>query len=215
MGVVTHLLVDGNGLACKLWWASTSDVPARFTLAIGGVQVVHNVGMTTVCWDTPGGSWRREVMPAYKAKRPPKPQALVEALNDCQRTAFSHVVAPGFEADDLLATFALAEAAGGHEALILAEDKDFAQLVGPRCRMVNARGELTTEADVERRWGVPPDRMRHLLSWMGDSSDGLPGVPRIGAKKAIPHALAGEIGDQMTWELVGLATVPVSAMVRL
>lgn len=219
---MTRLLVDGNGLACRLWWGGAHEVPQRFVNVIGEVRMKFlDLALepfsddggpidVLVAWDVPGGTWRREIMPSYKSGRPPKPQALVEALEACRMLPnFTHVEAPGFEADDIIATLAL-ETEG--DVLILSEDKDFAQLVTDRCRMVNARGEITTEADVERKWGVPPNRIRHLLSWMGDSSDGLPGVPRIGAKKAIPHALAGEIGDETTWELVGLATVPVKAL---
>jgi 5'-3' exonuclease len=204
---MTHLLVDGNGLACRLWWGGAHDVPNRFAGAIVAVAEPHQAEVTA-CWDSPGPTWRHEVMPAYKQARPSKPEALVATLRECRALpGLRHISAPGYEADDIIAT--LVRSLGlADSALILSEDKDMAQLVSADVRMVNTRGEITTEADVERKWGVPPSRIRHLLSWMGDASDGLPGVPGIGAKKAIPHALAGEIGDQMTWEMVGLATVP-------
>jgi len=160
---------------------------------------------TIVAWDSPGDTWRRDLCPTYKAKRPPKPQALVEALAACRNLKnFRHVSARGFEADDVIATLARHT----HDALILSSDKDLAQLVNGYCRMMNWDGEIIDAAAIEARFGVPPSRMRHLLSWWGDSSDGLPGVRGVGHKKAIPHALAGEIGDAMTYELVGLATVP-------
>jgi 5'-3' exonuclease len=206
---MTVLLVDGNGVAVRTWWASPNNCADRFAAAIqralpsGGAEVV-------VCWDGPG-SWRRDLFPAYKAQRPAKPQLLAKALEECRR-AFGGYVAPGFEADDLLATFARAAVSNDDVTLILSDDKDLLQLATPRCLVVDSSGKVWDLAAVGERFGVPPDRLRHLLSWMGDKVDGLPGVPGYGPKRAIAKALAGEIGNQMTYDLTELADVPREMM---
>lgn len=207
---MTHLLVDGNALACWLWFGSAPETPQRFAGVVKAACETWNA-TPSIAWDSPPPTWRHELFPGYKSNRTPKPEALIEALRECRRMpGVAHYQAQGFEADDIIATLAkiALDPFGDDEVLILSGDKDFAQLVTERCRMVNFLGNVIDEAAIEARWGVPPSAMRHLQSWMGDSSDGLPGVRGVGPKKAIPHALAGEIGDEMTYELVALATVP-------
>jgi DNA polymerase I len=212
--VSTHLLVDGNALACWHWWANASDAPRRFAETIARLSREHEA-MASVCWDAPPPTWRRELFPGYKSNRPPKPEALIEALRECRRMpGIAYYQAPGFEADDVIATLAekALEFGSDDEVLILSGDKDFAQLVNDRCRMLSFIGKVIDEAAVEERWGVPPSAMRLLLSWCGDTADGLPGVKGYGPKKSIAHALAGEVGDPLTYELVGLAIVPDSLL---
>lgn len=207
------LLVDANGLACRMWWANALDVPRRFGQSVMGLAVHLEVSAPAgiaVCWDSKGPTWRHEVLPSYKSNRAAKPDALVQALNDCKRIkGLHHYEAPGFEADDVIATFA--NRAKG-TVYIMSEDKDMAQLVcsnGARnVWMVGVDGIPTKEGDVEQKHGVPPHLMRHLISWMGDSADCLPGVRGIGPKKGLPLAREGKIGDQLTYDLCGLATVP-------
>jgi 5'-3' exonuclease len=200
------LLVDGSWLACASWWANPADVPGRFASTVSRLSDQFGSGTPTAAWDAPGGSWRSELFPAYKAGRTAKPDALVHALAACRKLpGMRHVEVPGYEADDILATLA---ADSWDEVLVLTADKDLAQIVTDRVKLVDPRENVTGPAEVEARWGVPPAKVRLLLSWMGDSSDGLPGVKGVGPKRAIPRALAGEIGDPLTWELVDLAHVP-------
>jgi 5'-3' exonuclease len=131
---------------------------------------------------------------------------LVAALNEC-RGIFRDLEAPTFEADDCIGTEAKAALERGVFVVVMSDDKDMAQLVGKDCRWL-AGGKLYDEAAVRAKFGVPPDRMRHLLSWTGDAVDGLPGVPGYGPKKAIAKALAGKIGNQLTYDLTELADVP-------
>lgn len=230
---MTYLLVDGNGIAVRTWWANPGGCADRFKTAIerampsGGADVV-------VCWDSPH-SWRRDLFPAYKANRGPKPSALIQALEEC-RGVFPGWVADGFEADDLLATIARdfatlmyvgLEPIPGDILLVLSDDKDMLQLAGGAiewatlasthlmpCLVVNSTGMVYDARAVKKKLGVPPSRIRHLLSWMGDKADGLPGVPGYGPKKAVAKALSGEIGNQLTYELTELATVPCELMRR-
>lgn len=210
MAHVTLLLVDGTGIAVRSWWASAKGCPDRFAAAVqralptGGADVV-------ACWDGVG-SWRRELFAPYKMNRPPKPEALGRALEDCRR-AFPGFIADRYEADDLIATFAR-DTARENVVLVLSDDKDLLQLVAPRCLVVNSAGKVFDEKAVADKFGVPPYRIRHLLSWMGDKVDGLPGVPGYGKKRAAEMARDGKIGSTMTYDLTELATVPSSAMRR-
>jgi len=164
-----------------------------------------------VIFDAKGKNFRHGIFPEYKAHRPPMPDELraqiaplIEAI---PALGLPMLRIAGVEADDVIGTLAERAAREGLSVVVSTGDKDMAQLVGPRCRMVNFVGTVFDAAAIEARWGVPPSEMRLLLSWMGDASDGLPGVKGYGPKKSIVHALAGEVGDDMTYELAGLATV--------
>ncbi len=205
---MTHLLVDANGLVCRLWYANPHEVPDRFRFATSDAATKHGARITVVAWDS-YPTWRSELWAGYKAGRRlrPKPHALQIALVRCRRlVALPHQEVPLYEADDILAavtqefTYDVAD-----QVLILSDDKDMAQLVGPQVRLLRSDGSVMGPAEVEAKWGVPPDRMRHLISWTGDSVDGLPGVRGVGPKKAIPRALAGEVGDPLTYQLTELA----------
>jgi DNA polymerase-1 len=185
-------------------------VVSRFRAAIERAKPSSGADVI-VCWDGPG-SWRRDIFPAYKANRGQKPEALVRALEEC-RSVFPGYVAPGFEADDLIATFAR-QAPHAHPVVILSEDKDIMQLVGMHCFLVTSRGEVYDVARVEAKFGVPPNRLRHLLSWTGDKVDALDGIVGFGPKRAIAKALAGEIGNRLTHDLTELANVPRELMIR-
>lgn len=209
----TRLLVDGTGVACRVWYGAPNDCVERFTAAVEKVKPAPD-SEVIVCWDGPH-SWRRDLYPAYKANRGPKPEALKKALAEC-RSIFTSYVADGFEADDLLYTFSRPDTAYPLAmTIVLSDDKDLLQLVDNRCLVVNSKGEVFDAKAVEDKWGVPPNRIRHLLSWTGDKVDGLPGVAGIGPKRAVPKALAGEIGYSLTYDLAELAMVPPHMMVRV
>ena len=202
------LLVDGTALACRLWWANAKGVTGRFARVIERFRAAE----VRVAFDS-GPSWRREILATYKSGRKPKPVALVEAIAEvtaeCKpwatNTGCSRALVQGYEADDILATWA--RAAAGPVA-ILGDDKDLCQLVGPGCVMVSAAGEVLDASGVVDRLGVAPDRVRHLLSWTGDRVDGLPGVPGYGPKRGAERARRGEIGNRLTYDLAELVTVP-------
>src|SRR5258708_3392750 len=87
----------------------------------------------------------------------------------------------GIEADDLIATLARRGLEAGMEVVIVAGDKDLAQLVGDHVRMQDTMRDVTYDAElVRKKWGVPPARIPDLRALMGDDVDNIPGVPRIG-----------------------------------
>lgn len=221
----TTILVDGNGLVCRLWWANPAGVPERFTNAILAVKPDPSCPVV-VAWDA-DRSWRRELWPAYKSHRPPKPKALLEDLAICRHLAHRteeemkaglepalNIRVDGFEADDVIATETKRAIEAGEFVVIVSDDKDMAQLVGRRC-LWYAGGKIYDENGVIAKFGVPPTRIRHLLSWTGDKVDGLAGVPGYGMKKAAAKALAGEIGNQTTYDLTELEIIPDRPEVRV
>ncbi|HSM19435.1 MAG TPA: 5'-3' exonuclease H3TH domain-containing protein, partial [Hyphomicrobiales bacterium] len=103
----------------------------------------------------------------------------------------------GFEADDLIATYARQAAEKGAQVTIVASDKDLMQLVGPRVSMLDTMKSRTIgEAEVAERFGVPPAKVAEVQALAGDSTDNIPGVPGIGVKTAAQ--LIGEYGDLET-----------------
>jgi DNA polymerase-1 len=99
------------------------------------------------------------------------------------------VAAPGYEADDVLGSYALAEQRDGGRTLILTGDRDMFQCVGPSCTVLymttGKRGAvIVDEREVKRRYGVPPALVPDFIALRGDPSDGIPGAPGIGEKTA-------------------------------
>ncbi len=139
--------------------------------------------------DTEGPSFRKEMYPDYKANRPPPPADLVAQFEEVDRLvdAFGipRLLAPGFEADDVVATLVARARAAGLRTVALSADKDLLQLVGPDVLLYDSmRDRLFGPAQVEARYGVGPAQFRDLLALMGDGSDNVPGVPSVGVKTA-------------------------------
>ena len=147
-----------------------------------------------VAFDARGPTLRHEKYEAYKAHRPsmddalavqiPKIKEIVDAL---QVPAFE---APGYEADDLIATFAQAAGSQGINVLIASSDKDLMQLVDDRVQVLKPSrkpGEdfqLLDAEGVQEYLGVSPSKIRDYLALVGDTSDNVPGVPGVGEKTA-------------------------------
>lgn len=151
-----------------------------------------------VIFDAARHTFRNDLYPAYKAHRPDPPEELIPqfALVREATRAFNvpSIESPGFEADDLIATYArLAQAAGAHVTIVSA-DKDLMQLIRPGVVMQDpVTGRPIGDAEVREKFGVGPDRVIDLLALAGDTADNVPGVPGIGVKTAAQ--LIGEFGD--------------------
>jgi len=155
-------------------------------------------------FDSSGPSFRAKLYPAYKAQRPPAPEDMVPQFDLVRKAVdalgIPRVEAPEIEADDLIATYALAAHAAGKAVTIVSSDKDLMQLVcepsegkqGIKIYDTMKRKLIGPEA-VEAKFGVKPERLGDLLALMGDASDNIPGVKGIGAKTAA--LLLSEYGD--------------------
>lgn len=205
------LLIDGSALVYRAWFA----IPANLRTA-GGLHTNAIYGFATmfrkmlsgrrpalgaVVFDAPGPTFREEKYPEYKIQRPPMPDELREQLGWIDRVVEAHrfpiLRVAGVEADDVIGTLARRAEAAGEEVLIVSGDKDFAQLIGERIRMVDPIRDLTYDVElVRKKWGVPPEQFVDWLALVGDRSDNVPGVPGIGKKGAT--TLLAEHGDLAT-----------------
>ena len=146
-----------------------------------------------VAFDLPGGTFRTEEYAEYKGTRDETPQPFlgqVELIQEVlEAMGVTALTAPGYEADDILATLAASAQAEGMEVLICSGDRDSFQTVTERCTVLYpVKGVSTlrrmTPQEVEERYGVTPERYPHLAALVGETSDNLPGVPGVGPKTA-------------------------------
>jgi DNA polymerase-1 len=142
-----------------------------------------------VIYDAPGPTFRDEIFAAYKANRPPMPPELVAQIDVSHQVvqAFGLPVLSlsGVEADDTIASLARLAVAAGLRVVICSSDKDLMQLCSDRVQLLDTmKNKLLGPAEVQDKFGVPPDRLGDLLALMGDSVDNVPGVAGIGPKTA-------------------------------
>ena len=146
-------------------------------------------------------TFRNELYSDYKANRSEAPDDLIPQFPLIRDAVHAFNVAciekRGYEADDLIATYAREAAEAGAEVTIVSSDKDLMQLVRPGVRMYDTmKNKMIGEAEVMERFGVPPSKVVEVQSLIGDSSDNVPGVPGIGVKTAA--LLINEFGDLET-----------------
>jgi DNA polymerase-1 len=151
-----------------------------------------------VILDKSSSTFRNEMFADYKAQRPPPPEDLkpqFPMIRDATR-AFSLpcIEEQGWEADDLIASYAKAALAQGWQVTIVSSDKDLMQLIEPGLDLYDTMNNRRLGADaVVEKFGVGPDKLGEVLALMGDSVDNVPGVPGIGPKTAAKLIL--EHGD--------------------
>ena len=154
----------------------------------------HQPGSLAVAFDLPGETFRDEMVADYKAGRAETPNDLppqFEMIREVMEAlAIPVVEAPGFEADDVLATLATEARDRGTDVVVVTGDRDSFQLIeDPHIRVLyNRRGvsdySLYDEAGIVERCGVPPSKYVLLAALRGDPSDNLPGIPGVGEKTA-------------------------------
>src|SRR5262245_39174544 len=154
-----------------------------------------------VIFDASERTFRNEIYKDYKAHRPPAPEELVPQFPLIRDAVKAFNIAcieqDGFEADDLIATYAKATLAAGGEVTVVSSDKDLMQLVQPGLVMLDTMKNRTIGPDeVRERFGVPPDKVVDVQALAGDSTDNVPGVPGVGVKTAAE--LINEYGDLET-----------------
>ena len=211
-----HLfLVDGSGYIFRAYHALPPLTRKTDGLPVGAVSGFCNmlwkllkdarstdVGVVpthfAVIFDYSSQTFRKEIYPEYKANRTAPPEDLIPQFGLIRQAtrAFNLpcIEKEGFEADDLIATYArIAEKAGG-DVTIISSDKDLMQLVTPSVSMYDSmKDKQISIPEVIEKWGVPPEKMIDLQSLTGDSTDNVPGIPGIGPKTAAQ--LLEEFGD--------------------
>ena len=151
-----------------------------------------------VIFDAKRITFRNEIYKDYKANRPDPPDDLVPQfglIRDATR-AFNvkAIQMEGYEADDLIATYAKLAAAEGINVVVISADKDLMQLIRPGVSMLDPMKNRTIGlGQVKEKFGVAPDKVIDVQALAGDSTDNVPGVPGIGVKTAAQ--LIGEFGD--------------------
>src|SRR5499433_3865668 len=154
-----------------------------------------------VVFDKSEKTFRTEMYKEYKAHRPPPPDDLIpqfplirDAVNTFEIPCLEQA---GYEADDLIATYARIACEAGATATIVSSDKDLMQLVNDCVVMYDTMKDVRIGVpEVIEKFGVPPAKVIEVQALIGDSSDNVPGVPGIGVKTAAQ--LIGEYGDLET-----------------
>jgi DNA polymerase-1 len=211
-----HLfLIDGSGYIFRAYHALPPLTRKSDGLPVGAVSGFCNVlwklirearntdvGVTpthfAVIFDYSSRTFRNELYPEYKANRSAPPEDLIPQFGLIRQAtrAFSLpcIEMEGFEADDLIATYAKLACEAGGDTTIISSDKDLMQLVGPTVSMYDPMKDREIKVpEVIEKWGVPPEKMIDLQALTGDSIDNVPGVPGIGPKTAAQ--LLEEYGD--------------------
>ena len=205
-GKPTLLVVDGHSLAYRAFYAlpvenfSTKD--GQYTNGIYGflamlVNLIKAERPThlAVAFDTSRHSFRTDVYPEYKANRSETPapfQGQIPLLKDCLAAMSIPVLQKDdIEADDILATLATEGAAQGFDVLVCSGDRDTIQLVNdditllyPNVQGVSQLKRYDRQAVIDR-YGVPPEQYPDVAALVGETSDNLPGVPKVGEKTAV------------------------------
>jgi DNA polymerase-1 len=206
-------LVDGTALAYRSHFAfinnplTTSDgrpTSAAYGFVSALLRILRNEEpeYMAVAFDRPEPTFRKKRYPAYKATREKAPEEMVGQFPVIKEMTEALGIAvlekAGFEADDLIGTATRRAEADGLAVFIVSGDKDMMQLVSKTTRLYDiskpGRDPVVVGADgVEKKFGVPPDKLIDVLGLMGDASDNVPGVPLVGPKKA--SALVNEWGS--------------------
>ena len=188
-----------------------------------------------VVFDAPGRTFRDDLYEEYKANRPPMPEELrpqVEPLVDAVRSMGLPLLRiDGVEADDVIGTLCRQAAARGLDVLVSTSDKDMAQLVDDHVTLVNTMTDSVLDRDgVKAKFDVFPEQIIDYLGLVGDSSDNIPGVPRVGPKTAakwlneygdadniVEHAadIGGKVGESLREHLGQLDLSRELATIRL
>ncbi|NNP73103.1 DNA polymerase I [Acinetobacter defluvii] len=201
------VLVDGSYFLFRAFHAlpplttSTGLQTNAIRGAISAIQkLMRRVQPThmAVIFDTPEPTFRHELSPIYKGDRPSMPDELAQQIPYLHALIRAlgiplHML-PGAEADDIIGTLAKRAEAAGHQVLISTGDKDMAQLVTEKVTLEDSFKDkpMNIEGVIEK-FGVRPEQIIDYLTLMGDASDGIKGVPGVGAKTAAK--LLNEYGD--------------------
>jgi DNA polymerase-1 len=200
MAEKTLYIIDGHSQVFKAYHAiqhlsTSSGMPTN--AVFGFCQILHallrnhNPEYLAVAFDRPESTFRETLYAEYKANRPappadlPQQMEMIHRILDALRIPYFEV--PGFEADDVIATLTARALEAGFDVVIVTADKDLFQLVNDRVKILRLEPSGETWFDreaVREKMGVYPEQVLDLLAMVGDSSDNIPGIRKVGAKTA-------------------------------
>jgi DNA polymerase-1 len=200
-------LVDGSGFIFRAFhglpmMTRPDGVPVNavygFTSMLMKLLTENSASHLAVIFDAGRETFRNKLYPKYKAHRPEPPEELIPQfalIRDAVRAfGVPSIEMKGFEADDLIATYARQAHEAGIKVLIVSSDKDLMQLVRPGVSMLDPlKNRAIGPAEVFEKFGVTPDKVVDVQALAGDPTDNVPGVPGIGIKTA--SQLIVEYGD--------------------
>ena len=194
-------LIDGHALIFKMYYAFLGrpmvnsqgvDTSILFGFTKYLLELIDRERPThiAVSFDPPGGTFRNELYPAYKANRGETPALVIAALEPLTQIVealdIPVLMIPGFEADDVIGSAARRFEAEGFEVCMVTPDKDYGQLVSPHVRQLKpgksgGENELLGVAEVCDKWKISaPAQVIDILALCGDASDNVPGVQGVG-----------------------------------
>ena len=198
-------LVDAYALIFKYYYAflgrpmrnrtgMNTSVVFGFVKFLRDIQKRERPDLLGVAFDPEGGSFRREIFPAYKANRSETPEDIIRSVPYVKRVLEAMCIpileVKGYEADDVIGTLSQKGVEAGYEVFMVTPDKDYGQLVRDRCSIYKQKGadgsiEIVDRAAIRAKYGIDdPQLVRDILALWGDASDNIPGVPGIGEKSA-------------------------------
>jgi ribonuclease HI len=213
-------LLDGSSYIYRAYYGirdltTSGGMPTNailgFTRLLMDLLQEHRPDYLAVVLDCPREeTFRRALYPAYKAQRDAVPGDLIPQFPYIRQILAALNIpaleAPGFEADDVIATLARAYAAQGIEVTAVTGDKDLLQIVSEKISLLDTmKGKRSGPPEIFDRFGVPAELVPDVLGLAGDTSDNIPGVPGIGEKTAIGLVQRfGSLEDVLKWKsLVG------------
>ncbi len=193
------ILVDGSSYLYRAYHAlpPLTNSKNQPTGAIKGVismikkiLIDHPESPLAVVFDAKGKTFRHDMYSEYKANRPPMPEDLVQQIEPIHQIislmGIKLIMITGVEADDVIGTLAEQARQKKLNAVISTGDKDMTQLVCENVSVVNTMsGELLDESGVLKKFGVGPELITDYLALIGDKSDNVPGVDKVGPKTAV------------------------------
>ena len=199
------LLVDGFNLAYRCYFALPELTRADgfptgalhgWVKSLWKLADQEKADATLVFFDLGGAQDRLALHPEYKAQRAEMPDALRQQIDPIKSLTRAMglvgIEQDGVESDDLLASQAVAFARAGHDVIIVSSDKDFAQVVDDKIKIMlpppsanpKLGWRLLDAAGVVEKFGVPPAQIADYLALVGDTSDNIPGIAGVGPKTA-------------------------------
>lgn len=192
------LLVDGSGFIFRAYHAlpplnrpdgTPVNAVMGFCNMLHKLMTTHSDAHIAVIFDAARKNFRNEFYPEYKAHRPPAPEDLVPQFPIIREAAEAFglpiMEMEGFEADDIIATYAKLAETQGIKVTIVSSDKDLMQLVRGDIKLMDPMKQIMIgEKEVFEKFGVTPDKVVDVQALCGDASDNVPGVAGIGVKTA-------------------------------